>query len=134
MNNVAQNYFSILLFQRLKQKNPLFIRLSSDLGAFHPKIDDFLFTQMAIRPEFGWLNWCNSRFFSLFGTFVNMKKAIKAFFFISTIGFLSLGTTACSKKTGCPMNETVHAKTGKDGSYSKKRGKSALFPKNMKKN
>ena len=42
-----------------------------------------------------------------------------------------MNLTSCSKKTGCPVNESVHVKTGKNGQFSKKRGKSNLFPKGM---
>ncbi|MCP3931581.1 MAG: hypothetical protein GY705_21050 [Bacteroidetes bacterium] len=46
------------------------------------------------------------------------------------------GTTfsSCSRKTGCPMNEKLHTKPDRKGGYAKKRGKSNLFPKDMRKN
>lgn len=62
-----------------------------------------------------------------------MKSVLKYFFFI-TILFVSFTLTSCnSNKTGCPVNESVHTKSGKDGKLSTKGGKSSLFPKNMKK-
>ena len=46
---------------------------------------------------------------------------------------VSLFLPACSSnKTGCPVNENVHAKTDKKGNMSTSRGKSNLFPKNMR--
>lgn len=55
-----------------------------------------------------------------------------------TILALFLGGTlvvlpACSRKEGCPVNESVHTKPNKKGEYSKKKGNSSLFPKSMRK-
>jgi hypothetical protein len=41
--------------------------------------------------------------------------------------------SSCSTKTGCKVNENVHANTRKDGSYSTKPGRTSLFPKTMSK-
>ena len=65
------------------------------------------------------LKYMKNRFFLLFLTF---------FLVFSAVSFSS-----CSQKTGCPMNETVNTKAGKNGQMSKKRGKSNLFPKGMRK-
>jgi len=61
--------------------------------------------------------------------------------FVYLIGFLAfslvLGTmTSCgTAKEGCPMNDSsmIGAKTNRKGQYSKKGGKSSLFPKEMSK-
>lgn len=49
------------------------------------------------------------------------------------VAFMS--TSCRSKKTGCPMNDPakIGASTGKKGKMSTKRGKTNLFPKNMRK-
>ena len=61
-----------------------------------------------------------------------MKKLMLLCLFCSA--FLFMGSiSSCSKKTGCPMNEQVHTKTGKNGQMKAKRGKSNLFPKSMRK-
>ncbi len=62
-----------------------------------------------------------------------MKKILQLTVLLSFLAFASTSFTACSKKTGCPMNEHVHGKTDKKGKMSSKRGKSNLFPKNMRK-
>ena len=47
---------------------------------------------------------------------------------------LTLGTfSSCTKKTGCLVTENVHSKPGRKGQLSTKRGKSNLFPKEMRK-
>ncbi len=62
-----------------------------------------------------------------------MKKNILIYFFgIILIGF-AMTSSSCSKKVGCPVNENVNAKSGKNGKMSKRRGNSNLFPKKMRK-
>ena len=46
---------------------------------------------------------------------------------------VALVSSSCSRKSGCPVNEDAHVKPGKNGSYSSKKGKSELFPKEMRK-
>ncbi len=62
-----------------------------------------------------------------------MKKAIKFLLFASILLLTGTITSCNSNKTGCPVNETVHTKSDRKGNLSTKRGKSSLFPKNMKK-
>lgn len=64
-----------------------------------------------------------------------MKKYISFLFFCIVLFFLTASTSSCNRKTGCPANDpkNVHAKTGKNGEFKTKRGKSSLFPKDMKK-
>lgn len=61
-----------------------------------------------------------------------MKKRLIFLGLSSFLLLFSLSITSCSKKTGCPVNESVHVKTNKKGEFSKKGGKSNLFPKNMR--
>ncbi len=61
-----------------------------------------------------------------------MRKRLILLVFSSFILFLGLNMTSCSKKTGCPVNESVHVKTNKKGEFSKKGGSSSLFPKDMR--
>lgn len=62
-----------------------------------------------------------------------VKKQLYWFLIVAFTVFSAASFTGCSKKSGCPMNETVHSKTDKKGEYSTKRGKSNLFPKGMRK-
>jgi len=48
------------------------------------------------------------------------------------LGFIST-TTSCSKKTGCPANENLTAKTNRKGEFKKSKTSSGLLPKNAKK-
>jgi hypothetical protein len=63
---------------------------------------------------------------------MNSKKTQKNAFLgtvILIIGLLLV--TGCRRKEGCPsMNQ--HVKAGKNGELPMKRGKTGLFPKNMK--
>jgi len=57
-----------------------------------------------------------------------MKKTIYLL-----LALFLLGTVAsCSPKVGCPVTETARPKTNRKGELSSKRGKSQLFPKNMR--
>lgn len=62
-----------------------------------------------------------------------MKKAFKYVFFALILLFAGTFSSCGSNKTGCPVNENVHTKSDRKGNLSTKRGKSSLFPKNMKK-
>ena len=39
---------------------------------------------------------------------------------------------ACSRKSGCPVNEPAKLKTDKNGNFKSGRGASNLFPKDMR--
>ncbi|MEM9920700.1 MAG: hypothetical protein AAF990_21560 [Bacteroidota bacterium] len=63
-----------------------------------------------------------------------MRRYLSLLFFCAFFTFVATSTSSCSKKTGCPVNENAHVKPGKNGQFStKRRGKSNLFPKNMRK-
>lgn len=65
-----------------------------------------------------------------------MKKKNFAFtVFISLIvPIIFAGISACSSsKTGCPANEKAHVKADKRGNLPTSRGKSSVFPKDVKK-
>ena len=54
--------------------------------------------------------------------------------FILLLFAITLTTPACSRKSGCPANESLQAKVSKKGEIKKSRkGKSNLFPKKMAK-
>ncbi len=62
-----------------------------------------------------------------------MLKKIKVFVFLSF--FLFVGTvvmSSCNRGSGCP-SETANSRPDRHGNFSTKRGKSNLFPKNMRK-
>lgn len=62
-----------------------------------------------------------------------MKKWLPYSLLIVMLSALSpVLLSSCSRKTGCPSYETVHTKTNRKGELSTKRGKSSLFPKNMR--
>jgi hypothetical protein len=65
--------------------------------------------------------------------FTLMKKILQLCLSLTLLAFISTVTTSCSKKTGCPINESVHVKTDKNGQMKSKKGKSNLFPKDMRK-
>lgn len=58
-----------------------------------------------------------------------MKRVLNLLLLSFLLVFLGTTHSSCSKKTGCPVNEY----TNKDKKLSNKRGKSNLFPKNMRK-
>jgi len=62
-----------------------------------------------------------------------MKKLLQLLCFCSLLLFLAAPMSSCSKKTGCPINESTHQKAGKDGRFKSKKGKTNLFPKDMRK-
>ena len=61
-----------------------------------------------------------------------MKKLLQLLCFCSLLLFVAGPLSSCNKKSGCPINESVHTKTGKNGSFKAKKGKSNLFPKDMR--
>ncbi|MEO1627694.1 MAG: hypothetical protein AAFV25_21270 [Bacteroidota bacterium] len=62
-----------------------------------------------------------------------MKRFLSLLFFCALFSLIATTSSSCSRKTGCPVNENAHVKPGKNGQFSsKKRGKSNLFPKNMR--
>ncbi len=61
-----------------------------------------------------------------------MRKYFVRFSILFFLTAFTLTSYSCSKKTGCPINEKAHVKPDKKGNFGKKRGKSNLFPKNMR--
>jgi hypothetical protein len=62
-----------------------------------------------------------------------MKNRLLGFLILFFLVGALLSLQSCATKTGCKVNENVHANTRKDGSYSTKPGRSSLFPKNFSK-
>lgn len=63
-----------------------------------------------------------------------MKKHRFLFFFGTCLFALTLLAPACSRKSGCPANESLRAPVGKNGEIKKSRkSQSGLFPKKMSK-
>ena len=62
-----------------------------------------------------------------------MKKLKLLLLCSSLLLVLPIIYSSCSKKSGCPVNETVGKSTDRKGNLSTKRGKSNLFPKKMRK-
>lgn len=61
---------------------------------------------------------------------------MKRIIYLSLMAFLILGASSlqsCSRKSGCPAYETTKVKTKRNGNLSKRKGKSTLFPKKMRK-
>jgi hypothetical protein len=61
-----------------------------------------------------------------------MRKS-SVLFLVLLAGFFVFTGAACSRKSGCPANESVHSRPGKNGELSTKRNSSELFPKSMRK-
>ncbi|MCH2082872.1 MAG: hypothetical protein MK226_10820 [Saprospiraceae bacterium] len=61
-----------------------------------------------------------------------MRKLLIALCWMFLFSAITVNTSSCSRKTGCPANE-LDVKTDRKGRMSTKRGKSGLFPKRMKK-
>ncbi|MEO0779221.1 MAG: hypothetical protein AAFW73_26455 [Bacteroidota bacterium] len=61
-----------------------------------------------------------------------MRKRLIFLGFCSLFLLFGASMSSCSKKTGCPVNESVHVKTNRKGEFSKKGGRSNLFPKDMR--
>lgn len=60
-------------------------------------------------------------------------KSFRYLVFALGLLFLGLSTSACGRKSGCPMNENAHVQPNKKGKYKKSKSKSGLFPKDMNK-
>lgn len=64
--------------------------------------------------------------------FFNVFKMKKFFYFIA-IATVVLWTSGCgTAKTGCPANEAAAIKIKEGGELPRKKGKSQLFPKKMR--
>ena len=66
---------------------------------------------------------------------MRFTKGLRYFSTLSTsfalIGALAV-TSACSRKSGCPVNEPASIKTDKNGNFKSSKGASNLFPKDMR--
>lgn len=62
-----------------------------------------------------------------------MYKKYTGLLFIAFLAFFFVSNSSCNRKTGCPVNERAHVKPNKKGQLPTKRGKSNLFPKDMRK-
>ncbi|MEM1322934.1 MAG: hypothetical protein AAGG75_21900 [Bacteroidota bacterium] len=62
-----------------------------------------------------------------------MRKLLSLCLLFSLLLLASTTLPSCSKKTGCPINENAHIKPNRKGKMPTKRGKSNLFPKDMRK-
>lgn len=62
-----------------------------------------------------------------------MLKKYAGLLFMAFLGLFFISTSSCNRKTGCPVNERAHVKPDKKGQLPTKRGKSNLFPKDMRK-
>lgn len=60
-----------------------------------------------------------------------MKK-ILYFAMILCLTFATSSLQSCSRKSGCPAYETTRTKTKRNGNLSKRKGKSTLFPKKVR--
>jgi|GEM_PF-289538 len=61
-----------------------------------------------------------------------MKRIIFGLSLIFTLSIL-FTTTSCSRKSGCITAENAQVKTNRKGELPTRRGKSSLFPKQMRK-
>ena len=59
-------------------------------------------------------------------------RYLVAFLLFVCLGLFSVGTSSCSRKSGCPAYETTTAKTNRKGELSTKSGSSNLFSKKMR--
>lgn len=65
---------------------------------------------------------------------MNSRKSYLSYFILTAITGLVLVMSSCSSsKTGCPINEQAHVKADKRGNLPRSRGKSSVFPKDVKK-
>lgn len=62
-----------------------------------------------------------------------MKKPIILLIIIALGTFISITTSSCSRKSGCPAYDTLKAPVNRKGELSAKGGKSGLFPKDFNK-
>ena len=68
----------------------------------------------------------------MFKTTASMARLRTFLGLFAAVFLIATTTPACSRKSGCPVNEEAKAKPNKKGEYSKKRGSSNLFPKHMR--
>jgi hypothetical protein len=61
-----------------------------------------------------------------------MNNKIKIFLLSSIIACSSVGFSSCSRGSGCPA-ESANARPDRKGNFTKKKGSSNLFPKDMRK-
>ncbi|MBL7832223.1 MAG: hypothetical protein JNK41_14445 [Saprospiraceae bacterium] len=62
------------------------------------------------------------------------KVKLSKSFAVLLFSFFIMMTIACSSsKSGCPVNDQAQVKTNKKGELPSSRGKSSLFPKDVKK-
>lgn len=62
-----------------------------------------------------------------------MKSVISGMLTVAMVLFLAASYTSCSPKSGCPAYESAKVQTNRKGELPTKRGKSSLFPKDMRK-
>jgi hypothetical protein len=62
-----------------------------------------------------------------------MRRILFALSIGTLVLFTSANTSSCSRKSGCPAYEGLHAKKNKRGELKKKKGKSELFSKKTRK-
>lgn len=63
---------------------------------------------------------------------MRLRKKTSILLLIPVMLLLTAPQYSCNRKAGCPATEAARSKTGKDGKLSSKRGKSNLFPKEMR--
>ena len=126
---MAQKYVLVVLKTRnlIKKiaKKPDFIRV---FAFFRIKTHKY-FPKLLLRRNLAKFAYFNN-FFRFHQKYYEKTKAIHSF--CLSFSSFSLFSACSSNKTGCPVNESVHAKTDKKGNFSSKGGKSNLFPKNMR--
>jgi hypothetical protein len=61
------------------------------------------------------------------------KRAFLVAIFFPLFLFGGMLTSCSGPKTGCPINEKAKVKTNRKGELSRKKGKSSLFPKKVRK-
>ena len=60
------------------------------------------------------------------------SRYLSTFAALFTAATLLIGLAACSRKSGCPVNEPAVIKTDKEGNFKSDKGASNLFPKEMR--
>ncbi len=61
-----------------------------------------------------------------------MKLSRFLLFFLCLFALAAIAPS-CSKKSGCPANESLKPKTNKKGEFKRSKSQSGLFPKKVKK-
>jgi len=62
-----------------------------------------------------------------------MRHILFALSIATLVLFTTASTSSCSRKSGCPAYEELHAKKNKRGELKNKKGKSELFSKKTRK-